>query len=110
MLDGGIAVIRFQVLLRYVSRMLCPVNQYVVPGLVLRRTRSGDCLVPLFGRLKIRINIHDYAAILKKPVMNQIANSESCPADIGDCSHILFCSVSPNRSFDMVTDLGLSEC
>ena len=73
MIDGGVAVIRLQVLLRYVGRMLRSVDQYVVPGFVLGRTRSCNGLVPLFGRLKIRINVHDYAAILKESVMDQIA-------------------------------------
>ena len=42
MFDRGIAVIRSQVLLRDISRMLCPVNEYVIPGLILRRTRSCE--------------------------------------------------------------------
>ena len=90
MIDGGVAVIGFQVLLRYVGRVLRPIDEYVVPGLVLRRTRSCNGLVPLLGRLKIGINVDDDAAILKESMMNQIANSESCSADIGYGSHILF--------------------
>jgi hypothetical protein len=39
--------------------------------------------------LETRIDVYDYAAIVKNPVMYQITNGELRPGDIGYGSHML---------------------
>ena len=48
---------RRQVPLRDIGGMNRFVDQHVIPGLVPRRARAGDLLVPLVGPLKTRIDI-----------------------------------------------------
>ncbi len=65
-------------------------NQNMVPGLIFRGSRSCDRFVPLARRLKSRIDIDDYTAIVEKPVMNQVTDGELRPDDSRYCSHIRF--------------------
>ncbi len=73
----GIApFIRLQVSFRNVSRMLCLVNQDMVPGLVLRGAASGHVLIPFFRALKGCIDIDDDPAIIEEKVMNELTNGK----------------------------------
>jgi len=51
--------------------------------------------------LETRINIYDYTAIVKKPVMNQVTDGEPRPSDIRYCGHICFIAVLAPLSFDL---------
>jgi hypothetical protein len=76
MLYGVAPIIRLQVSFRNVSRMLCLVNQDMVPGLVLRGTASGHVLIPFVFALKGCIDIDDDPAIIEEKVMNELTNGK----------------------------------
>jgi len=63
--------------------------QYVIPGLVFRRARSGDRFIPLLCRLERRIDVDDHAAIVEQPVMNQLTDGEFRSPDFRYRCHML---------------------
>ena len=73
---GVAPLIRLQVSFRNVSRMLCLVNQDMVPGLVLRGAASGHVLIPFLRALKGCIDIDDDPAIIEEKVMNELTNGK----------------------------------
>ena len=76
MVYGVLPFIRLQVSFRNVSRMLCLVNQDMVPGLVLRGAASGHVLIPFLRALKGCIDIDDDPAIIEEQVMNELTNGK----------------------------------
>ena len=65
-----------QVLFCNIGCMIGAVNQYVIPGFILRRLGGGHLAIPLFCSLEIKVNIIDQAAIVKTLVFNLLANKE----------------------------------
>jgi hypothetical protein len=74
MLNGETTVIRFEVLFGYIRLMLGSVWQYVIPGLVLGRPRTGHGLVPLLGSLKEDIDTDDYTSVIEQFVLHHVTN------------------------------------
>ena len=75
MLDRITHGIGIEVALRHVGRVLCVVDQYMVPGLVLGRTTSGVRLVPFLGPLKEGISVEDFSKLKrpKTPIKNTLS-------------------------------------
>lgn len=67
-------LIRLQVSFRYVSHMFGTIDQHVIPGLILGWTTFGHLFIPGVRTLKSGIDIHDNATVVKKLVVNQLAN------------------------------------
>ena len=76
MVYGVLPFIRLQVSFRNVSRMLCLVNQDMVPGLVLGGTALGHLFIPFLRALKGCIDIDDDPAIIEEKVMNELTNGK----------------------------------
>ncbi len=68
--------IRLEMAFGHVGRMIGAVDQYVVPGPILRRSRARHLRVPLLGSLKDRIDIHDDAAVAKTTMTDDLSNEE----------------------------------
>ncbi len=76
MVDRIIQLIRLEIFLGDVGRMLCFIYQDMVPGLILGWPALGHLLIPVFFALEGSIHIHDDPAIIKEPVVNQLTDVE----------------------------------
>ena len=76
MVDRIFQLIRLEILLSNVGRMLCFIDQDMIPGLIFGRPALGHRLIPFFCALECGIYIHDDPAIIKEPVMNQLTDVE----------------------------------
>jgi len=65
-----------QVLFCDIGCMISAVNQYVIPGFILRWQGSGHLAIPLFRSLKRRVHIINQATIVKTLVFNLLTNKE----------------------------------
>ena len=74
--DGTAAAVGVDVPLRDIGLVLRPMDEYPVPGFVLRRTRPRYAIVPLFTAAEFRIDIHDHAAVMEQPMPDDIPHSE----------------------------------
>jgi hypothetical protein len=59
---GGIWL---EVSIGYVSSVCRPVWQYVIPGTILRWSRTGHRLVPIVASFELRINADDYTPVVE---------------------------------------------
>jgi hypothetical protein len=66
----------YQVLFCNIGCMISTVNQYVIPGFILRRLRSGHLAIPLFCSLELGVHIIDQATVVKTLVFNLLADKK----------------------------------
>ena len=74
MLNGETTVICFEISLGYIRLMLGSVRQYVIPGTVLGRPRTGHGFVPYLGSPKVHIDTDDYTSVVEQFVLHHITN------------------------------------
>jgi len=68
--------VELQVAFGDVGRVLRPIDEDVIPGLVARRSRPRDGLVPLVGAREFRIDIDDDASVLEAEVAHDLAGGK----------------------------------
>ena len=61
--------------------------EYVIPGLVLGRSRFGDALVPFLATHKYWIHVKYDSSIFEQAVMNRLTYMKQCLAAFGCIYH-----------------------
>ena len=74
--DRLTAVVRLEVSLGHVGRVVSPVDEHVIPRAVLRRARPRHQLVPLVGALKRGIDVEDDTPVVELRVVDDLADEE----------------------------------
>ena len=60
-----------------VGHVVCLVDEHVIPGLVLGRSRAGNGLVPLIRPLEGGIDIKYHTAIVEPSVVHELSDEEA---------------------------------
>ena len=76
MADRFMAGIGLQVTFGDIGQLVALMDQYVVPGFVLRRAAQCNLLIPFFGSRELSIDIDNNAPIVEFDMMYELADKE----------------------------------